>query len=439
VGVFDGSADALLSVDFGRVPNGDLLGVVDAIERARRGLDAALVRAVAQADGRKLSVDEGATSTVALLRARLLVNPGEVSTLVLLARRVATGCAATGAALAAGGLTVGHAKVIVETCDALREPLTAGELEAVEAYLIGLAAVLDPRQLAKAAAALRLRCDPDGDDDLAGREARAHEQRGAWLAENYGTPGGRLTADLDAEAFEAARMAIESLAAPRPAEDGTPDPRSAKQRRADALGELFRRRLTEDWLPSTGGTRPQVVVTIPLDTLRRAVEVAVGAAREICTGTCLGRDWLGRCPGHLTDPASYASGTHLSVETARRIACDAEILPAVLGGPSLPLDLGRGPRLATVAQRIALGLAYGGCAFPGCTRPPSWCSAHHIVHWADGGKTDLGNLVLLCDAHHRVIHHDGWRIERADDGELDFIPPYRIDPLQRPRRQPRRQ
>jgi len=61
------------------------------------------------------------------------------------------------------------------------------------------------------------------------------------------------------------------------------------------------------------------------------------------------------------------------------------------------------------------------------------------VHWADGGTTDLDNLVLLCDAHHRVIHHHGWRIERADDGELDFIPPYRLDPQQRPRRQPRKQ
>ena len=108
----------------------------------------------------------------------------------------------------------------------------------------------------------------------------------------------------------------------------------------------------------------------------------------------------------------------------------------MLGTNSELLDLGRTARLATPAQRRALALHRDGCAFPGCTRPTPWCSVHHIQHWADGGPTDLDNLVLLCDYHHRVIHHDGWTIQRATDRELDFIPPYRIDPQQQPRRQP---
>jgi hypothetical protein len=76
----------------------------------------------------------------------------------------------------------------------------------------------------------------------------------------------------------------------------------------------------------------------------------------------------------------------------------------------------------------------GGCAFPGCPRPPAWCIAHHIQHWADGGRTDLDNLVLLCDHHHRVVHHHGWDITMAADRRPDFRPPAWIDPDRQPRR-----
>jgi hypothetical protein len=134
--------------------------------------------------------------------------------------------------------------------------------------------------------------------------------------------------------------------------------------------------------------------------------------------------------------ARFGDGTVISLGLARRIACDAEILPAVLDGTCEVLDLGRAARSATPAQRRALALHYRGCAFPGCTRPPSWCSAHHVIHWSAGGPTDLDNLIPLCERHHTVVHHDGWDITRADDGEFDFTPPWRIDPLRRARRQP---
>ncbi|UDF22621.1 HNH endonuclease signature motif containing protein, partial [Rhodococcus qingshengii] len=85
-----------------------------------------------------------------------------------------------------------------------------------------------------------------------------------------------------------------------------------------------------------------------------------------------------------------------------------------------------------VPQRRALAVRDGGCAFPGCGTPSGWCDAHHIVHWNDGGPTDLDNLVLLCGHHHRTLHHTEWRVEIGPDRKTVFYPPMSIDPFQRP-------
>jgi hypothetical protein len=122
----------------------------------------------------------------------------------------------------------------------------------------------------------------------------------------------------------------------------------------------------------------------------------------------------------------------ISAETARRLACDAGIIPAVLGAAGEPLDVGRLSYPVTAAIRRALELRDGGCAFPGCGRPPSWCAAHHNTHWADGGETALSNLVLLCDRHHFVVHHQGWKVRIGPDGLPEFTPPPWIDPDQVP-------
>jgi Domain of unknown function (DUF222)/HNH endonuclease len=158
--------------------------------------------------------------------------------------------------------------------------------------------------------------------------------------------------------------------------------------------------------PDNGGDRPQVVVTIDYDKLREQV----GAA-------------------------TFDDGAHLSAAAARRLACDAGIIPAVLGTASQVLDLGRQSRLATGALRRALVLRDRGCVFPGCDRPPRWTNAHHIQHWSHGGETNLGNLMLLCGYHHRLIHHSEWQARiNPKDGLPEFIPPAYIDPDQRSRR-----
>jgi hypothetical protein len=138
--------------------------------------------------------------------------------------------------------------------------------------------------------------------------------------------------------------------------------------------------------------------------------------------------WLQQAIGHGT----LDSDTLVDAATIRRWACDAEVIPMVLGSKSEPLDVGRMARTATDAIRRALNIRDGGCAFPGCTRPPRRCHAHHVDHWLDGGDTALENMVLLCLHHHLVIHHDHWFLEMID-GLPWFTPPPWIDPDQQPR------
>ncbi|HEV3498195.1 MAG TPA: HNH endonuclease signature motif containing protein, partial [Actinomycetes bacterium] len=107
-------------------------------------------------------------------------------------------------------------------------------------------------------------------------------------------------------------------------------------------------------------------------------------------------------------------------------------LPRLLGGaPSQPLEVGRTSRVITPAQRSALAVRDGGCSFPGCARPLVWCEGHHLVHWLDGGPTDLANLILVCRAHHRAVHQGGWRLHRDPDGHLTATPPHRRHPAAR--------
>jgi hypothetical protein len=113
----------------------------------------------------------------------------------------------------------------------------------------------------------------------------------------------------------------------------------------------------------------------------------------------------------------------LSAAAARRFACDAALIPAVLGGPSQVLDLGRETRTASTAQRRALALRDRGCTHPGCDRPPPWCEAHHLTGFRHGGRTDLNQLALVCDAHHDIAHHDGWTLTLNQDHRIEWHPP----------------
>jgi hypothetical protein len=117
-------------------------------------------------------------------------------------------------------------------------------------------------------------------------------------------------------------------------------------------------------------------------------------------------------------------GADLPVETIRRISCDANIIPLVLNGAGMPLDIGRSQRLASAAQRRALEATHDTCAFDGCAVAFHACQIHHIDYWERGGPTDLDNMVPLCSRHHHAAHEGGWTLKlRAGTRQLDARPP----------------
>ena len=152
-------------------------------------------------------------------------------------------------------------------------------------------------------------------------------------------------------------------------------------------------------------------------------------------------------PTSDTEQTSHASpgagrtgtGQSTAPSVLRRLLCDADILPIVLGGPSEILDVGREQRLVTATIRAALNQRDQGCVFPGCDTPPDACHAHHIQPWWNGGTTSLGNLVLLCPHHHGLIEPshdpsaDRWSLHLRPDGVSEIRPPRRVDPRQHPR------
>ena len=95
----------------------------------------------------------------------------------------------------------------------------------------------------------------------------------------------------------------------------------------------------------------------------------------------------------------------------------------LLSQESLVIDIGRSKRVISGPARKALSARDGHCRWPGCERPASWCDGHHLVHWIDGGDTDLDNLVLLCRRHHRMLHEGGWQVIKTEEGELVTIAP----------------
>ena len=198
---------------------------------------------------------------------------------------------------------------------------------------------------------------------------------------------------------------INPLAAPKPEVDGPKDLRPAATRRAHALIEAlgFVANNSDSILPDSRGERPHVTVTIDWDQIREQARNAT-------------------VDGHL-----------LSAGDARRLLCDAQIIPAVLNGRSEVLDVGRSARTFPTAVRRAITLRDKGCAWPGCDRPPSWCDAHHVDWWQrDLGTTSYRNGVLLCAFHHSEAHRSEWQIRFAADGIPELIPPKWLDPKQQP-------
>lgn len=197
---------------------------------------------------------------------------------------------------------------------------------------------------------------------------------------------------LDEVGGAALRTALEPLAG----KSGPDDTRPRSKRLADALVELAHHGLDSGVLPSQAGQRPHLQVTATVDTL-------VGA--------------------HGAPAGELVFANPVPAATVQRLACDASVTRVLMDAKSAIIDVGRARRIPSAATRRALIARDKGCAWPACERPPSWTAAHHLHHWAHGGRTDLKNLALLCHRHHFMVHERGWRVLRAHDGRLLAVPP----------------
>lgn len=188
--------------------------------------------------------------------------------------------------------------------------------------------------------------------------------------------------------------------------DGEPslDRRTRGQKLLHGLLDIVRNATHAGTLPDNGGLRPQLIVTMNLT--------------DLITG-------LGN--------AGVPNSGDIPITSIRKAACDAEIIPILLGGDSEVLDVGRSMRIIPDTLRKALHARDRGCTFPDCDRPPTWTEAHHIIPWSEGGLTSLENSCLLCSHHHHVIHRQNWKIELRY-GTVYFTPPVTSDYQQRPRR-----
>lgn len=278
-------------------------------------------------------------------------------------------------------VTVAKAAQIVDFEQRTAPVADPGELTAAVADVVTQAQSLRPEELSLLIRHHAEQIRPPKDDDVLDEGRR--QSRGLWFGQPNATGMVAMRGVLDPEAAAVIKSAIDPLSAPSPTTDEhghtvQPDPRTPARRRADALLEIVARGVAApDGVATTD--KAKVVVLIDHDTL-------VGQVRG--TGRTL-------------------SGDVLSAGVVRRMACDAGIIPVVLGGHSEPLDVGRERRLVTKGLRLALITRDRGCSFPGCTIPPAWTDAHHVTHWSRGGHTSLTSTALLCRRHHTHVHrHD---------------------------------
>jgi Domain of unknown function (DUF222) len=292
-------------------------------------------------------------------------------------------------------------RTVVATIRGAATDADPGMLAEAKKVLVQAGTVTEPKPFAAFAKSVSQALDLDGKPDKDPSD-RVELTIGA---RNPDTGMTGIKGQLDDLGVELLGKAIEGLSKPRPTDDGTPDRRSAAVRRGHALKELLRRYLNLGDAPTHGGERPHITLTMDFQDLRSRI----GAAYLELGGV-------------------------ISPYEARILACDAEIIPMVMGSTSEVLDVGRANRLFTTAIRKAITQRDKGCTFPGCDRPPGWTEAHHVQHWLDGGISCYKNGCLLCAHHHRVIHRGDWLIRWAKDGIPEFVPPIWVDPEQNPRR-----
>lgn len=358
---------------------------------------------------------EGYRDVAAWLAANTLVRRGDAAADLRLAMALDRDLPVLARAVRDGRVNVEQARMIARAVAELPARVGRDVVEAAEAKLVEFAEEHDPTALARLGHRILEVVDPERFEAeearaLAESEKRAAEkQRLGMRALGDGTT--RITAvvpDATAarlatylHAFTNPRLSDGAVRSSAAETDEGDEPRfgervSYPRRMAEAFGQLLEV-LDPSRLPVHGGDATHVMVTIPYETLTR--ELAVATIENETPGD-----------GCATITAAQA----------RRLACNARIIPAVLGKGSEVLDLGRAARLFTKAQRRALALRDRTCGAEGCTIPGTWSEAHHLVPWSQGGGSDLQNAVLLCSRHHQRAHDSAYDTSRLANGDLRF-------------------
>jgi uncharacterized protein DUF222/HNH endonuclease len=301
-------------------------------------------------------------------------------------------------ALAEGRMLADQAQVITAAVEALPGDLDPDLRAEAVATLVGHAADFDAKALRVLGRGILAAVAPEVGEAHEARVLAAEERDAAAAAsfrmveDGHGRCHGRFT--IPALQGAMLRKQLLAIAAPkhRAAADGkAPEPgRPSAHRLGEAFLEYVETYPT-DRLPKTGGVNATVVVTMPLETL-------IGGLKAAGVDT-----------GHRVSPG-----------LARRLACEAGIIPAVLGSKSQVLDLGRKVRFHTEPQRIAIALEQGGCTAEGCDWPPGMCHAHHDQPWSKGGPTSVRNGRLLCPRHHARAHDPTYQMAKLPGGKVRF-------------------
>ncbi|MDO5698041.1 MAG: DUF222 domain-containing protein [Dermatophilus congolensis] len=281
-------------------------------------------------------------------------------------------------AITAGRISVDTAASAARFFRKLQAAIGPGNWEPVlEAIIDAVAAGATARELDSLAEVLISQYGDEGALDRDHDAKYVQRDMTTFRRDRHGMLTATLRLDPASEAVVTA--ALTALSIPTPTPDGDADLRTPGQRRADALVSLAQVATRYDGHVPGTGTKAKVLVTISHETLSGAV-AGMGLTEH----------------GHVLTPSEV-----------RALACEAGIIPVVLGGRGEVLDVGREERFTTPAQRNALIIRDRGCTFPGCDAPPSWCEGHHLLDWDHHGPTDMGNLALICKRHHVETHRYG--------------------------------
>jgi hypothetical protein len=381
VGELASALDALAAEDLHGLSDGELLDRMRGLVAVQNRVAAQLALAARAADLRQTPEYDGLKTTRSWLRSHARLSWAAAGRVVT-AGRTLEHLPQVRAAAAAGHITAEQVGVLaaVTTPEALDKASAQDvDLAQVETALVEVATGQPHTALTGAVAHYLAQLDPDGPepDPTEGRALTlSRHQDGSYTL--HGT--------LDAVGGEKVATAIESVAA---ASRCAADPRTAAQVRGDALVQLCDLALASGQLPILRTVKPHVGVLIGIDDL---VDPTTGP-----------------------DAATTGLDAAISAARARWIACDSTISRIIIGPDSAPIDVGRTKRVVPPHIRKAVEVRDRHCVFTGCQAPTWWCDVHHVLHWIDGGETNLDNSALLCERHHTKIHH-GFRIERDTGG-----------------------